>query len=176
MPVYQCQCISTNATSSPGSSWWWRRRHERIAKRLHEKQQDSCLSSAESAKKAKLAYDVRLLLKSSTDETGMDKGCSEQGDLLLTEIEQSLNQDERTDYPVSEKFANIANYCWLQRLSDDQLIDKFEKYNRTAKNSLSLRLTLKFGANLTVRTVDRSQAFPRSRASDKGQPYSGQKY
>ena len=155
VPMYQCQCISANATSSPGSSWWWRRRHERIAKRLHEKQQDSCLSSAES---------------------GMGKGCSEQGDLLLTEIEQSLNQDERTDDPVSEKFANIANHRWLQRLSDDQLIDKFEKYNRTAKNSLSLRLTLKFGANLTVRTVDRSQAFPRSRASDKGQPYSGQKY
>ena len=108
------------------------RRHERIAKRLHEKQQDSCLSSAESAKKAKLAYDVRLLLKSSTDETGMDKGCSEQGDLLFTEIEQSLNQDERTDDPVSEKLANIANHRWLQRLSDDQLMDKFEKYNRRA--------------------------------------------
>ena len=77
-----------------------------------------------------LAYAVRLVLKSSTDETGMDKGCGEQGDLLLTEIELSLNQDERTDDPVSEKLANIANHRWLQRLSDDQLMD--EKYNRPA--------------------------------------------
>ena len=109
-------------------------------KHLHEKQQESCLGSAESAKKAKLAYerrsesdtdttaDVRLLLEYSTEETGMDKGCSEQADLLLTEIEQSLNQDEQTDDPVS-KLANIANQRWLQRLSDDQLKDKFEKYN-----------------------------------------------
>ena len=79
-----------------------------------------------------LAYDVRLVLKSSTDETGMDKGCGEQGDLLLTEIELSLNQDERTDDPVSEKLANIANHRCLQRLSDDQLMDKFEKYSRPA--------------------------------------------
>ena len=113
-------------------------------KRLHEKQQDSCLSTAESAKKPKLAYerrsesdtdttaDVRLLLESSTDETGTNKGCSEQADLLLTETEQSLNQDERTDDPVSEKLANFANQRWLQWLSDDQLKDKFEKYNRPA--------------------------------------------
>ena len=77
-----------------------------------------------------LAYDVRLVLKSSTDETGMDKDCGEQGDLLLTEIELSLNQDERTDDPVSEKLANIANHRWLQRLSDE--MEKFEKYNRPA--------------------------------------------
>jgi len=113
-------------------------------KRLHDKQQDHCLSSAESAKKAKLATerrsesdtdttaDVRLLLESSTEETGTNRGGSEQADLLLTEIEQSLNQDERTDDPVSEKLANIANQRWLQRLSDDQLKDKSEKYNRPA--------------------------------------------
>ena len=112
-------------------------------KRLHDKQQDHCLSSAESTKKAKLATerrsesdtdttaDVRLLLESSTEETGMKRGCSELADLLLTEIEQSLiNQDERTDDPVSEKLANIANQRLLQQLSDDQL--KSEKYNRPA--------------------------------------------
>ena len=85
--------------------------------RLHDKQQDHCLSSTESAKKAKLTTerrsesdtdttaDVRLLLESSTEETVTNRGCSEQADLLLTEIEQSLNQDERTDDPVSEKLA-----------------------------------------------------------------------
>ena len=115
-------------------------------KRLYDKQQDHCLSSAESAKKAKLATerrsesdtittaDVRLLLESSTEETGTNRGCSEQADLLLTEIEQSLiNQDKRTDDPVSEKLANIANQRWLQRLSDNQLKDKSEKYNRTSE-------------------------------------------
>ena len=84
------------------------------------------MSSAESAKKAKLATerrsesdtdttaDVRLLLEFSTEETGTSRGCSEQADLLLTEIEQSLiNQDERTDDPVSKKLANIANQRWL---------------------------------------------------------------
>ena len=102
-------------------------------KRLHNNQ---ILGSAESAKKAKLATkprsesvtdtttDVRMLLESSTDETGRDRDCSEQADLLLTEIEQILNQDERTDDPVSEKLANIANQRWLQRLSDGQLKDE----------------------------------------------------
>ena len=110
-------------------------------KRLHNNQ---ILGSAESAKKAKLptkprsesdtdaTTDVRMLLESSTDETGRDRDCSEQADLLLTEIEQSLNQDERTDDPVSEKLANIANQRWLQRLSDDQLKDELDKYNRLA--------------------------------------------
>ena len=126
-------------------------------KRLYDKQQDHCLSSAESAKKAKLATerrsesdtnttaDVRLLLESSTEETGTNRGCSEQADLLLTEIEQSLiNQDKRTDDPVSEKLANIANQRWLQRLSDNQLKDKSEKYNRPA-NCEKLVVTLNCG-------------------------------
>ena len=73
---------------------------------------------------------MRLLLESSTDETGTDKGCSEQADLLLTEIEQSLNQNERSNDPVTEKLANITNQRCLQLLSDDQLKDKFEKYNQ----------------------------------------------
>jgi hypothetical protein len=63
----------------------------------------------------------------STDETGTDKGCSDEADLLPTEIEQSLNQDERTDSPVPDKLASIANQRWLQRLSDEQLKEKFEQ-------------------------------------------------
>jgi hypothetical protein len=67
-------------------------------KRLHQ-QQDSGLPSVESAKKAKLATasqsesdttattDVRMLLESSTDETGADTGCSDEAEVLLTEIE-----------------------------------------------------------------------------------------
>jgi hypothetical protein len=111
-------------------------------KRLHQ-QQDNSLASAESAKKAKLATesrsesdtnataDVRMLLESSTDEIGTDKGCSDEADLLFTEIEQSLNQDERTDSPVPDKLASIANQRWL-RLSDEQLKEKLDKYNRPA--------------------------------------------
>jgi hypothetical protein len=109
-------------------------------KRLHQ-QQDSSLPSVESAKKAKLATasqsesdttattDVRMLLESSTDETGADTGCSDEAEVLLTEIEQSLNQEERTDSPVSQKLASIANQRWLQRLSDEQLKEKLDKYN-----------------------------------------------
>ena len=73
-----------------------------------------------------------MLLESSTDETGTDKGCSGEADLLLTEIEQSPNQDERTDSPVPEKLASIANQRWLQRLSDEQLKEKLDKYNLPA--------------------------------------------
>ena len=114
-----------------------------------------------------LAYAVRLVLKSSTDETGMDKGCGEQGDLLLTEIELSLNQDERTDDPVSESLQTSQITAGYNGSAMTSLWTKNITDQRTAKNSLSLRLTLKFGANLTVRTVDRSQGFPRSRAVAK---------
>ena len=40
---------------------------------------------------------------------------SEENDTLLYEIEHSLNKDEKTDYPVSVKLANIANKRWLQK-------------------------------------------------------------
>ena len=109
-------------------------------KRLHN-QQDAFVS-AESAKKAKLATDpqsdsdtnatndVRMLLESSTAESETAKDCHDEADLLLTEIEQTLNQEERTDDPVSKKLADIANQRWLQRLSDDQLKEKLDNYNR----------------------------------------------
>ena len=45
---------------------------------------------------------------------------SEEIDTLLDEIDHSLNEDEKTDNPVSEKLANIANKRWLQKLGDDQ--------------------------------------------------------
>ena len=82
-------------------------------KRLH-KQQDVFMS-AESPKKAKLATDpqsesdtyatndVRMLLESSTAESKTAKDCQNEADLLLTEIEQTLNQEERTDDRVSKK-------------------------------------------------------------------------
>ena len=93
-----------------------------------------------------------ILLESRPDKKGIDRGCTEQADVLLTEIEQSLHHDEQTADPLSEKLANIANQRWLQRLCDDQLKDKFEKYNRPAncENLLSLKLTPKYGGNLTV--------------------------
>ena len=87
-------------------------------KRLHN-QQDAFVS-AESAKKAKLATDpqsdsdtnatndVRMLLESSTAESETAKDCHDEADLLLTEIEQTLNQEERTDDPVSKK---TCRYC-----------------------------------------------------------------
>ena len=54
---------------------------------------------------------------------------SEEYDTLLDEIDLSLNKDERTNSPVSEKLANIANKRWLQKLGDDQLKEKLDKYH-----------------------------------------------
>ena len=52
----------------------------------------------------------------------------EENDALLDEIEHSLNEDEKTDDPVSEKLANFANKRWFQKLRDDQLNEKLENY------------------------------------------------
>ena len=49
---------------------------------------------------------------------------------MLDEIAQSLDETERTDEPVSDKLANIANKRWLQTLSEEQLKEKIEKYPR----------------------------------------------
>ena len=81
-------------------------------RQLQNIQQEHVLRSTESAKgkEDELApkprsesdidttTDMRMQLESSTDETGPDRDCSE-----LTEIEQSLDHDERMDDPVSEK-------------------------------------------------------------------------
>ena len=111
-------------------------------KRLHE-QQDKLHTSAESAKKAKLAShrqsesdtnkvsdSEELLDDGENDKTNTGAVKSEENDTLLDEIEHSLNEDEKTDNPVSEKLANIANKRWLQKLGDDQLKEKLEKYHR----------------------------------------------
>lgn len=111
-------------------------------KRLHE-QQDKLHTSAESAKKAKLAShrqsesdtnkvsdSEELLDDGESDKTNTGEVQSEENDTLLDEIEHSLNEDEKTDNPVSEKLANIANKRWLQKLGDDQLKEKLEKYHR----------------------------------------------
>ena len=112
-------------------------------KRLHE-QQDK-LFSAEYAKEARLVQDrsesdtngtsvVRELLESSQNDTETIKvtGESRDADGLLGEIEQSLSQNERTDYPVSEKLARIASQTWLQKPNDDQLKEKLTTYSRPA--------------------------------------------
>ena len=110
-------------------------------KRLHE-QQDKLHTSAESARKAKLAShrqsesDTNKVSNSEEllDDRESDKNTgavqSEENDTLLDEIEHSLNEDEKTDNPVSEKLTNIANKRWLQKLGDDQLKEKLEKYHR----------------------------------------------
>ena len=111
-------------------------------KRLH-KQQDKLLNPAESAKKAKLANSRQsqsdtnhasdseeLLNVAESDKATTEAVQCEENDALLDEIEHSLNEDEKTDNPVSEKLANIANKRWLQKLGDDQLKEKLEKYHR----------------------------------------------
>ena len=55
---------------------------------------------------------------------------------MLDKIEHSFNEDEKTDYLVSAKLANIANKRWLQNLGD-QLKEKLDKYHRP-KNSEKL--------------------------------------
>ena len=111
-------------------------------KRLHE-QQNTLQTSAESAKKAKLASygqsesdtnrvsdSEELLDTTESDNTNTEAVQIEENDTLLDEIEHSLNEDEKTDSPVSEKLANIANKRWLLKLGDDQLKEKLEKYHR----------------------------------------------
>ena len=111
-------------------------------KRLHE-QQNKSQTSAESAKKAKLASyrqsesdtnrvsdSEELLDTTESDNTNTEAVQSKENDTLLDEIEHSLNEDEKTDNPVSEKLANIANKRWLQKLGDDQLKEKLEKYHQ----------------------------------------------
>ncbi|CAB4027167.1 Hypothetical predicted protein [Paramuricea clavata] len=102
-------------------------------KRLHE-QQDKLLNSAESAGKAKLA-NVRqsesdtndasdseeLLDTTESDKAATEAAQSEENNALLDEIEHSLNEDKKTENPVSAKLANIANKRWLQKLGDEQL-------------------------------------------------------
>jgi hypothetical protein len=111
-------------------------------KQLHE-QQDMLRNSAESAKKAKLATDrlpesatinasdaEQLLATDEGDKAASEAVQSEEYYTLLDKIELSLNKDETTDSPVSEKLANIANKRWLQKLGDDQLKEKLDKYHR----------------------------------------------
>lgn len=50
-------------------------------------------------------------------------------DDVLDDIAQSLNEAERTAELVSGKLANVANKSWLDKLSDDQLKAKVEKYH-----------------------------------------------
>ena len=54
----------------------------------------------------------------------------ESQDGSLDEIAQLLDETERTDEAVAEKMADIANKCWLQRLSDEKLKEKLEKCPR----------------------------------------------
>ena len=78
----------------------------------------------------KVSDSEELLDDGESDKTNTGEIQSEENDTLLDEIEHSLNQDEKTDNPVSEKLANIANKRWLQKLGDDQLEEKLEKYHR----------------------------------------------
>ncbi|KAK3731997.1 hypothetical protein QZH41_005498 [Actinostola sp. cb2023] len=73
-----------------------------------------------------VSSDVDALLSEGEDETEI----SDSQDSLLDDIVQSLDETERTAEPVSEKLANVANKSWLHKLSDEQLKEKVEKYNR----------------------------------------------
>ena len=103
------------------------------------------LSSADSAKKAKLANEQKsesdtniasdseeLLEATDTNKIFSEAAKSEENDTLLNEIEHSLNEEEKTDDLVSKNLVNIADKRWLQKLGDDQLEDKIEKYHRSA--------------------------------------------
>lgn len=57
---------------------------------------------------------------------------SKENDKLLDEIEHLFKEDEKTDVPVSEKLANIANKRWLHKFGYDQLKEKLETYHRPA--------------------------------------------
>ena len=110
-------------------------------KRMHG-QQDQLLSSSKSAKKNKLANqrsqsDTRDTAVSDTEPllgTGND---IEEGELtdddsltpLCEELEHFLNEGEKTDVPVPAKLANIAKKFWLQKLGDEQLKEKLDKYH-----------------------------------------------
>ena len=56
----------------------------------------------------------------------------EEEDTLLYEIVQSMNETEKTDAKISEKLAKIVETLWLNKLSDEQLKEKTEKYLRPA--------------------------------------------
>ena len=126
-----------------------------LNKRQHESIVSEQSSTAVSAKKAKInslsasvsdnESDSEALLgntshepangnehSSREDEQQPDVNMADVDDPLLDEIAQSLDESERTSDPVSEKLALIANKRWNQKLSDDQLKEKAEKYLRPA--------------------------------------------
>ena len=135
-------------------------------KRRHK--QEDVFILAESAKKAEFGFDpqsesdtnatndVRLLLESSNAESETAKDCHDEVDLLLTEIEQTLNQEERTDDPVSKKLTDIVNQRWLQRLmmSSIKKSSTIITDQQTARSFWSIKLTAKFDLNRFARFND----------------------
>ena len=107
----------------------------------HLRQSNSTTADAAvPAKKAKPAAEVTMsesdnsdceeLLTNKADSGATNGQRDESPDGLLDEIAQSLEETERTDEAFAEKLADIANKRWLQRLSDEKLKEKLEKWPR----------------------------------------------
>lgn len=107
-------------------------------KQIHNKGETQTPKSAESARKRKAPItddeseheesDAEKLLSEKKRQKVVDN--EEDEDPLLDEIAQSLTETEKTEPKVSDKLAKIINSRWLNKLNEDQLKEKAEKYLR----------------------------------------------
>lgn len=105
-------------------------------KRIHKERDEAepaVRKKSRTSPESGLSNEVAALLNEG--ETGGKTPESTPGELdaegdVLDDIAQSLDETERTDEPVSEKLANIANKTWQHHLPDEQLKEQTGKYNR----------------------------------------------
>ena len=97
--------------------------------------------------------EIQEIESGTTLPANKQDSCKSEGeDELLNKLALDFTKDDKMSSPVSKQLAEIINKRWASKLSDHNLMELSEKYDRPeiTRNSLFLKLTPRYGGNWPI--------------------------